>query len=117
MVAVGALLVALVCMLRLVEFSAGTNFAVDSWFLRAPAGKLGAIPVGKMALFTAIAFLGASLGLAILAWSRRPSSQELWNIAGAGATVTGAIGLVFALGYLFSPDDPLLYGSEAIPMA
>jgi signal transduction histidine kinase len=104
-------------MLRLVEFSAGTNFAVDSWFLRAPAGKLGAIPVGKMALFTAIAFLGASLGLAILAWSRRPSSQELWNIAGAGATVTGAIGLVFALGYLFSPDDPLLYGSEAIPMA
>jgi hypothetical protein len=67
LVAVGALLVALVCILRLVEFSVGTNFAVDSWFLRAPAGKLGAIPVGKMALFTAIAFLGASLGLAILA--------------------------------------------------
>ena len=114
---VGALLVALVCVLRLVEFSAGTSFAVDSWFMRAPAGKLGSVPLGKMALFTAIAFLGASLGLAILAWSRRPSNQEAWNIAGAGATVTGAIGLVFALGYLFSPNAPLLYGSEAIPMA
>jgi len=114
---VGALVVALVCVLRLVEYSAGTSFAVDSWFMRAPSGKLGSVPLGKMALFTAIAFLGASLGLAILAWSRQSSSQAAWNIAGAGATVAGAIGLVFALGYLFSPNAPLLYGSEAIPLA
>jgi len=114
---VGALLVALVCVLRLVEFAAGTSLAVDSWFLRAPTGTLGSVPLGKMALFTAIAFLGASLGLAIVAWSKQGSSRGAWNLAGAGATVTGAIGLVFALGYLFSPDDPLLYGSLAIPMA
>jgi two-component system, NtrC family, sensor kinase len=114
---VGAVVVALVCVLRLVEFWAGTNFAVDSWFLRGPAGKLGSVPLGKMAFFTAIAFLGASLGLALLAWSRLTSSQEAWSLAGAGATVTGAVGLVFALGYLFSPEAPLLYGSESIPMA
>ena len=114
---VGAFLVALVCVLRLVEYSAGTSLDVDSWFLRAPEGKLGSVPLGKMALFTAIAFLGGSLGLAILAWSGRPSSQQAWNIAGAGATATGAIGLVFALGYLFSPHAPLLYGSDSIPMA
>ncbi len=114
---VGALVVALVCVLRLLELLAGTNLAVDSWFMRGPAGKLGSVPLGKMAFFTAIAFLGASLGLAILVWSRRTKSQERWNIAGAGATVTAAIGLVFALGYLFSPNAPLLYGSEAIPMA
>jgi len=114
---VGSLLVALVCVIRLVEFAAGTSLAVDSWFLRAPEGNLGEVPLGKMALFTAIAFLGASLGLMVLAWSRQASSREAWNIAGAAATVTGAIGLVFALGYLFSPDAPLLYGSAAIPMA
>ena len=62
-------------------------------------------PWARWRVFTAIAFLGASLGLAILAWSRQPASREAWNIAGAGATVTGAIGLVFVLGYLFSPDD------------
>ena len=69
------------------------------------------MPLGKMALFTAIAFLGASLGLAILAWSRRPINQGAWNIAGAGATVTGAIGLVFALGYLVLA--PMLHCSTA----
>ena len=114
---VGAILVALLCILRLLEFSAGTSFDVDSWFMRGPGGKLGSVPLGKMAFFTAIAFLGASLALALLAWSRPTGSQNARNLAGAGATVTGAIGLVFALGYLFSPDAPLLYGSEAIPMA
>ncbi len=114
---VGALLVTLICVLRLAEFARAASFAVDSWFLRVPAGKLGGAPVGKMAFFTAIAFLAAGLALAILAWNRRPINQQPRNIAGAGATFTGAIGLVFTLGYLFSPDTPLLYGGDSIPMA
>ena len=39
------------------------------------------------------------------------------ELGGAGGTIAGAIGLVFTLGYLFSPNAPLLYGTESIPMA
>ena len=109
--------VALICVVRLVEYAAGRSFAVDSWYVRTPAGMFGGAPIGKIGLFTAIASLGASLALAILAWSRRTKDGELLSCAGAGATIAGAIGLVFALGYLFNPNAPLLYGSEAIPMA
>ena len=73
----------LICVLRLAEFARAASFAVDSWFLRVPAGKLGGAPVGKMAFFTAIAFLAAGLCLAILAWNRRPINQQARNIAGA----------------------------------
>ena len=31
--------------------------------------------------------------------------------------MAGGTGLVFSLGYLFSPNAPLLYGTESIPMA
>lgn len=113
----GALGFALICVLRLGEFATGTSYAVDSWFMRTSAGTLRGIPLGKMALFTAIAFLGASVALASLAWSRHAKGGQLSSCAGAGATIAGAIGLVFALGYLFSPNAPLLSGSEAIPMA
>lgn len=115
--ALAALLVAIVCVFRLIEFAAGASFAVDSWFMRVPARKLDEIPVGRMAMSTAFAFLAASLAAPILAWSRRERDLLGRNVAGAGATVGGAIGLIFVLGYLFSPNAPLLYGGHVIPMA
>jgi signal transduction histidine kinase len=113
----GAVLFALICTARLLEYATGTSFSVDAWIMRAPAGKIGDAPVGKMALLTAIGFLGASVSLAVLAVSPRESSGKQESYAGAGATLAGAIGLVFALGYLFSPNAPLLFDREAIPMA
>ena len=38
-------------------------------------------------------------------------------MAGVCGLIAGVTGLVFALGYLFSPNAALLYGTEAIPMA
>jgi signal transduction histidine kinase len=39
------------------------------------------------------------------------------HLAGGCGVATAMTGLVFALGYLFSPNAPLLYGTESIPMA
>ena len=81
----GALGIALICLLRLAEYAAGTNYAVDSWFMREPGRNLGGVPLGKMALFTAIAFLGASVSLANLAWSRRgekAAEPSSWAVRG-----------------------------------
>ncbi len=36
---------------------------------------------------------------------------------GCCALIAGLTGLVFGLGYLFSPNAPLLYGTQSIPMA
>ena len=113
----GAMGIALICVLRLVEYAARTSFALNSWFMRTPAGTFDGVPMGKMALFTAIAFLGASAALASLARSRLHRKEHLLSWAGAAGTIAGAIGLVFTLGYLFSPNAPLLYGSQSIPMA
>ena len=43
--------------------------------------------------------------------------KSLGHAAGVCGLVTGMTGLVFSLGYLFSPNAPLLYGTESIPMA
>jgi two-component system, NtrC family, sensor kinase len=111
----GAALVGLVGVLRLIEYASGGGFAVDEWFFRVRGGQLGPVPIGKMSLPTAIAFVAASSALVALAWPTRwPSSA---HIAGACGLVTGMTGLVFSLGYLFSPNAPLLYGSDSIPMA
>jgi signal transduction histidine kinase len=96
--------------LRLLEYAAGLDLAVDAWFLRVPAAQVGLTPIGKMALQTAGAFLLAAIALGGLA--RRAASA-----AGAVALLPMATGMVFTLGYLFSPNSPLLYGSQSIPMA
>jgi signal transduction histidine kinase len=112
----GALGVVLISALRLVEYAAGMSLAVDSWFMRSPVETFEGIPLGRMSFFTAIAFLAASVALVNLAWGRTADAAER-HVAGAGGTIAGSIGLVFALGYLFSPNAPLLYGSASIPMA
>ena len=60
----GAGLVGLVGLLRLIEYAAGREFAVDEWFFHVRREQLGLAPIGKMSLPTAIAFVAAS-------WRRR----------------------------------------------
>ena len=101
--------------LRLFEYVAGLELDVDSWFVPVREEKFGLAPLGKMSFFTAVAFLGAGVSLAIRAWGRGGPLAD--DLAGGAAVVTASTGLVFALGYLFSPGTPLLYGSKSIPMA
>ena len=111
----GAALVGVVGILRLVEYASGGGLAVDEWFFRVRAGQLGLAPVGKMSLPTSVAFIAASGAVVALAWPTRRKSSG--HAAGLCGLVTGMTGLVFTLGYLFSPNAPLLYGTESIPMA
>ncbi len=111
----GAGLVGFVGVLRLIEEVSGGAFAVDDWFFRVRGGQLGLAPLGKMSLPTAVAFVAATGAMLALAWPTRPKPSA--HSAGVCALVTGLTGLVFSLGYLFSPNAPLLYGTESIPMA
>jgi two-component system NtrC family sensor kinase len=110
-----AALTVAISLLRLLEYLAGLGTRVDSWFLPVPEGRFGLAPLGKMSLFTAIAFLSAGVSLAIRAWGR--DGQCARDMSGGSAVLTAAIGLVFSFGYMFSPGSPLLYGGGSIPMA
>jgi signal transduction histidine kinase len=109
-----AFLVGLVATMRLVEFATGLDLAADRLFVRVPSGHSGLTPVGKMALHTAVGFVAASVSMATCALAARGRMRD---IAGASALVAVGIGVVFSLGYLFSPNAPLMYGTQSIPMA
>ena len=91
------------------------DIAVDRWFYRAPSAWFGQAEVGKMSSFTAAAFGAAGTGLSALAGPFR--RRRAGEVGGACGVIVGMTGLVFGLGYLFSPDAPLLYGTQSIPMA
>ena len=111
----GAAFTGLVGVLRLGEYASGVGFGVDQWFIHVRGGRFGLIPTGKMSLPTAAAFVAASVAVVMLA---RPTRREsCGHVTGACGVATAMTGLVFALGYLFSPNAPLLYGTESIPMA
>ena len=111
----GSAFVGLIGALRLFEILTGLDLAVDRWFYRAPSAWLGPAEVGRMSSYTAAAFVAAAVGLASLT---SPSRREgPGDLAGACGLISGLTGLVFGLGYLFSPDSPLLYGTGSIPMA
>jgi signal transduction histidine kinase len=115
----GAGSIALIGAVRLIEYTTGVRLEVDRWFFHVPSARFGLAPVGEMALFTALAFVAASVALATLAWAGGSGTRPKLSgdLAGGCALVAGATGLVFSLGYLFSPNAPLLYGTQSIPMA
>ena len=113
----GAAMVLLIGVLRLIEFATRTDLAVDRWFFHVRTGTFGLAPLGKMSLPTAGAFLAASTGVASLAAPPTARWRPAGDLAGGCGLIAGVTGLVFALGYLFSPNAALLYGSQAIPMA
>ncbi len=110
-------LVGFIGLLRFFEYATGRDFAVDEWFFHVRREQLGLAPIGKMSLPTAIAFVAASGAVAALALPIRYTSSRHAHAAGVGGLITAMTGLVFSLGYLFSPNAPLLYGTESIPMA
>ena len=110
-----AVLVGLIGLLRLAEYASGVTFDVDQWFIHVRGGRFGLAPLGRMSFATASAFVAASIAIVTLTWPTR--WESFTHTAGACGVVTTMTGLVFALGYLFSPNAPLLYGTESIPMA
>jgi signal transduction histidine kinase len=111
----GAVLVGVVGVLRLGEHVSSSGFDVDQWFVHVRGGRFGLAPIGKMSLPTATAFVAASTAVATLAWLTRWKS--FGHAVGTLGVATAMTGMVFSLGYLFSPNAPLLYGTESIPMA
>ncbi len=112
---VGATLVGAIGVLTLGEYATGVGFSVDDWFLHVRHGQLGLAPIGRMSLPTALAFVAAATAVFLLAW--RIERKLFGHATGACGLAAGMTGLVFCLGYLFSPNAALLYGTESIPMA
>ena len=71
------------------------------------------MPVGQMALPTALNFLFASVALFLASSPKK--HLIVGGVAKALAGLTTFIGLAFSLGYLYGA--PLLYGGTTIPMA
>jgi two-component system, NtrC family, sensor kinase len=108
----GGVLVALGGALTFLEFVSGVDLGVDRWLIRVSELRPRPFPTGRMSMPTAIATVSAGLALTNAAWSRR-----LGSLTGLLGLITLMTGFIFALGYLYSPNAPLLYGSRAIPMA
>ncbi len=108
-----ALAVGTVASIRLVEYVSGLDLAADRLIVSVPSGRSALAPVGKMAMHTAIGFLAACLSM----WAYASGGRRTRDLGGVAALIAGGTGLVFSLGYLFSPNAPLMYGSRAIPMA
>ncbi|MCL4549008.1 MAG: PAS domain S-box protein [Bacteroidetes bacterium] len=110
---IGAMVVLILSLIRFAELSININLNVDRWIFQVPSEKLGLIPVGRMALPTALNFLFASAALFLASSLKRHwSVNTLINIL---AALTTFVGLAFCLGYIYGA--PLLYGGATIPMA
>jgi hypothetical protein len=115
----GAGLVILIMAVRLSEFAGAVDLIGDHWFFWVRSGTLGLAAPGRSSLSTAVAFIIGGTAVASLAASalvpnlRRPTA----DLAGGFGVCDAVVGLIFALGYLFSPSAPLLYGTSSIPMA
>ena len=110
---IGSALILVLSLIRLIELSVNINLNVDRWIFQVPSEKLGLIPVGQMALPTALNFLFASAALFLASSLKRRWSVNALSRVLAGLTTF--IGLVFCLGYIYGV--PLLYGGTTIPMA
>ena len=106
------ILVALGGALTLLEFVSGVDFGVDQWFIEVSDFRPRPFQTGRMSMPTAIAIVAAGLALTNAGWSNRRK-----DLTGALGLTTLMAGLTFVLGYVFSPNSPLLYGTHSIPMA
>ncbi|MCL5421159.1 MAG: PAS domain S-box protein, partial [Nitrospirae bacterium] len=110
---IGATVIFVLSLIRSTEISVNINLDVDRWIFQVPSEKLGLIPVGRMALPTALNFLFASVALFLASSLKRRWSADALTRVLAGLTTF--IGLAFCLGYIYGA--PLLYGGTTIPMA
>src|SRR5438309_7871232 len=107
-----AVMSAVLAATRLSEYLTDLELKVDHWFVRFPAEPLGAAPVGKMALFTAITFLLLSAAVFLSTVTKPRWTNDLVKVL---SVIVAFIGLAFLLGYFYGA--PLLYGGRSIPMA
>ncbi|MBI5749612.1 MAG: PAS domain S-box protein [Nitrospinae bacterium] len=110
---IGVTVVFALSLIRFAEFSVNINLNVDRWIFQVSSEKFGLIPVGQMALPTALNFLFASVALFLAS-----SLKKHWIAGGVERLLSGTttlIGFAFSLGYIYSA--PLLYGGTTIPMA
>ncbi|HEV8631948.1 MAG TPA: hypothetical protein VGV61_16650, partial [Thermoanaerobaculia bacterium] len=108
-----ALAAALLSVTRVVEYLAPVELDVDRWFFRFAAGNVGLAPVGRMALFTALALAASSAAVLLFAWpGRRRWSEAMAGVLGAAVALEG---LAFTIGYLH--NGPLDRDAQGIPMA
>ncbi|MEK6580943.1 MAG: HD-GYP domain-containing protein [Nitrospirota bacterium] len=110
---ISAALILVLSLIRFIELSVNINLNIDQWIFRVPGDKLGLIPVGKMALPTALNFLFASVAILLNSSLKKHLFCDVLTRVLAGLTTI--IGLVFCLGYIYGA--PLLYGGTTIPMA
>ena len=110
---ISAALILVLSLIRFIELSVNINLNVDQWIFRVPEDKLGLIPVGKMALPTALNFLFASVAILLSSSLKKRLFVDVLTRVLAGLTTI--IGLVFCLGYIYG--TPLLYVGTTIPMA
>ena len=110
---IGATVIFVLALVRFTELSGNINLNVDRWIFQVSSEKLGLIPVGRMALPTALNFLFASVALFLDSSLKRRWSVDALTRVLAGLTTF--IGLAFCLGYIYGA--PLLYGGTTIPMA
>lgn len=109
----GAAMVFVLSLIRFTEYNAHIDLHVDQWFFNVPSGVLGHIPVGQMAMPTAINFIFATITLFLAASLKRHWTVNI--LIRTLALVTAFIGLALCLAYIY--DAPLLYGGTTIPMA
>jgi PAS domain S-box-containing protein len=110
---IGATVIIVLSLIRFTELSVNINLNVDRWIFQVPEEKLGLIPVGQMALPTALNFLFAGVALFLASFLKKHLSVDALTRVLAGLTTL--IGLGFSLGYIYGA--PLLYGGTTIPMA
>lgn len=107
---VGAILGVIVSVVALGQSWMGYSLTWESWF-NADHSQVGAIPFGRMAPLTALAFLFSAV--AILSFRHRKSPAP--GIFLAAGTCSLLIGMIVIAGY--AAGIPLNYGSGVVPMA
>jgi diguanylate cyclase (GGDEF)-like protein/PAS domain S-box-containing protein len=91
------------------QYAVGADFGIDAPALHRWLSPDIAVHPGRMSAFTGIAFIAASLGMLL---ATGPSRGGTDTLALAFATVTGAVGALALLGYLFELN--LVYARYAL---
>ncbi|MBX3749283.1 MAG: PAS domain S-box protein [Opitutaceae bacterium] len=109
-VAVASGLAAIAAALALAQAWLGLPLPWESWFNPA-AGRVGAIPLGRMAPLTAVSFLLSSAAQVLLVFGR--GAWRLGTLPAAGFVLVA--GCLVAAGY--AAGTPISYSGETVPMA
>ena len=109
----GTLIVIVLSIIYLLEFSGLISSNVDFLFFKFREGKIAGIPVGEMSFYTAMAFLLSAISTLFLTIKSRHKLLE--NVGMASAIVVISLGIFFLFGYLLGKS--IIYVGSYIPMA